>query len=114
MPQQSRRLIRHDERQCLSALPGTRMELLSVGTKMLECMLFRVQPKSGSDGAYSHAGEEFIYMLAGTLEIWLDEMERHVLQAGDSFWFESNLGHRWFNPAEEEAALIWINTPLTF
>jgi quercetin dioxygenase-like cupin family protein len=53
-------------------------------------------------------------MLAGTLEIWLDEMERHELQAGDSFWFESNLGHRWFNPAEEEAVLIWINTPLTF
>ena len=81
---------------------------------MLECMLFCVQPKCGSDGAYSHAGEEFIYMLAGTLEIWLDEMERHMLQAGDSFWFESNLGHRWFNPAEEEAVLIWINTPLTF
>jgi DNA-binding transcriptional MerR regulator/quercetin dioxygenase-like cupin family protein len=114
MPRQSRRLIRPDERQSLSALPGTRMELLSVGTKMLECMLFRVQPKCGSDGAYSHAGEEFIYMLAGTLEIWLDEMERHMLQAGDSFWFESNLGHRWFNPAEEEAVLIWINTPLTF
>jgi DNA-binding transcriptional MerR regulator len=48
MPQQSRRLIRPDERQCLSALPGTRMELLSVGTKMLECMLFCVQPKCGS------------------------------------------------------------------
>ena len=114
MPRQSRRLIRPDERQSLSALPGTRMELLSVGTKMLECMLFCVQPKCGSDGAYSHAGEEFIYMLAGTLEIWLDEMERHMLQAGDSFWFESNLGHRWFNPAAEEAVLIWINTPLTF
>jgi len=114
MPGHSRRLIRPDERRCLSALPGTRMELLSVGTKMLECMLFRVQPKCGSDGAYSHVGEEFIYMLAGTLEIWLDEMERHVLSPGDSFWFESNLGHRWFNPGEEEAVLIWINTPLTF
>ena len=113
-PPHSSRLIRPNERRCLSALPGTRMELLSVGTKMLECMLFRVQPKCGSDGAYSHVGEEFIYMLSGTLEVWLDEMERHVLRAGDSFWFESNLGHRWFNPADEEAVLIWINTPLTF
>jgi quercetin dioxygenase-like cupin family protein len=53
-------------------------------------------------------------MLHGTIEIWLGEEERYLLHAGDSFWFESNLGHRWFNPSEEEAVLIWINTPLTF
>ena len=90
------------------------MELLSIGTKMLECMFFRVPPKSGSDGTYSHVGEEFIYMLKDGLEFWLDELEVHELQEGDSFWFESNLGHRWFNPTDEEAVLIWVNTPLTF
>ena len=81
---------------------------------MLECMLFRVARRAGSDGSYSHAGEEFIYMLRGELEIWLDETERHVLRASDGFWFESNLGHRWFNPSSEEAVLIWVNTPPTF
>jgi quercetin dioxygenase-like cupin family protein len=81
---------------------------------MLECHFFRVSPGAGSDGAYSHAGEEFIFMLKGSLEIWLDELECHVLQAGDSFWFESNVGHRWFNSSNEEAALIWVNTPITF
>jgi quercetin dioxygenase-like cupin family protein len=85
------------------------IELLSVDTKMLEPMLFRIPPSAGSDGAYSHAGEEFIYMLKGTLEVWLGETECYRLQPGDSFWFESNLGHRWFNPSEEEAVLIWIN-----
>ena len=90
------------------------IELLSMGTRMLECMIFRVPPGAGSDGSYSHAGEEFIYMLQGELEIWLDEWERYVLKPGDSFWFESNLGHRWFNPSSEEAMLIWVNTPLTF
>ncbi len=72
-------------------------------------------PASRSDGSYSHAGEEFIYMLQGTLEIWLDELERNTLYAGDTFWFESGRGHRWFNPLnDEEAVLIWVNTPLTF
>lgn len=113
-PRGSRRLIRPNQRRALNTESGVRMELLSVGTKMLECHLFRVPPKSGSDGSYAHAGEEFIYMLEGELEIWLDEMECHTLQPGDSFWFESNLGHRWFNPSEAEAVLIWVNTPLTF
>ena len=47
------------------------IELLSIGNKMLEPMLFRVPPKAGSDGSYSHVGEEFNYMLKGMLEIWL-------------------------------------------
>jgi DNA-binding transcriptional MerR regulator/quercetin dioxygenase-like cupin family protein len=114
MPRHARRLVRPDQRRVLKTESGVSIELLSIGTKMLECMIFRVAPKSGSDGSYSHAGEEFIYMLSGQLEIWLDEWECHTLEPGDSFWFESNLGHRWFNPSNEEAVLIWVNTPLTF
>lgn len=53
-------------------------------------------------------------MQAGTIEFWLDEMECHILKVGDSFWFDSNMGHRWFNAPEEEAVLLWVNTPITF
>ncbi len=114
VPKHVRRLIKPDQRRRLTTESGVCIDLLSIGTKMLECMLFRVPPNSGSDGSYSHAGEEFIYMLEGELEIWLDEWECHTLLPGDSFWFESNLGHRWFNPSKNEAVLIWVNTPLTF
>ena len=108
------RLVKPNERRVLEVHPGVRMELLSSGAPMLQSMLFRVAPLAGSDGSYSHQGEEFIYMISGTLEIWLDELQCFVLQAGDSFWFESTHGHRWFNPGETEAALFWINTPPTF
>lgn len=114
MPKHARRLIPSHQRQVLRTESGVSIELLSIGTKMLECMIFRVASGAGSDGAYSHVGEEFIYMLEGELEIWLDEIECHTLRPGDSFWFESNLGHRWFNPSQKEAVLIWVNTPLTF
>ena len=108
------RLVKPNERRVLEVDPGVRMELLSTGAPMLQSMLFRVAPLAGSDGSYSHQGEEFIYMISGTLEIWLDELQCFVLQAGDSFWFESTHGHRWFNPGDTEAALLWINTPPTF
>jgi len=114
LPAQGRRLLRPGQRRVLRTDSGVDIELLSIGNKMLEPMLFRVPPRAGSDGSYSHVGEEFIYMLKGTLEIWLGELERHLLRAGDSFWFESNVGHRWFNPSDEDALLIWVNTPLTF
>jgi DNA-binding transcriptional MerR regulator/quercetin dioxygenase-like cupin family protein len=115
LPQQSSRLIRPNKRRVLRTESGVAMELLSEGSRMLQSMLFRLPPGSGSDGAYSHAGEEFICMLKGSLEIWLDELERNVLHEGDAFWFESNRGHRWFNPSrDQEAVLLWVNTPPTF
>jgi quercetin dioxygenase-like cupin family protein len=108
------RLVKPNERRVLEVHPGVRMELLSSGAPMLQSMLFRVAPLAGSEGSYSHQGEEFIFMISGTLEIWLDELQCFVLQAGDSFWFESTHGHRWFNPGDTEAAMLWINTPPTF
>lgn len=113
-PKQPSRLVRPKDRRVLQTASRVRMEMLSQGTTMLQCMLFRVAPGSGSDGAYSHTGEEFIYMLGGTLEMWLDEVECHTLRPGDSFWFASTLGHRWYNPGEVDAVLIWVNTPPTF
>lgn len=113
-PRDTGRIVHARDRRVLQTPSGVRMELLSSGATMLESMLFRVAPGAGSDGSYSHQGEEFIFMLQGTLEVWLDELECHVLEAGDSFWFESMLGHRWFNPSDAEAVLLWINTPPTF
>jgi DNA-binding transcriptional MerR regulator/quercetin dioxygenase-like cupin family protein len=114
LPERSSRLIRRQDRRVLRTKTNVIMEVLSIGTKMLECMLFRVPPGSGSDGAYSHQGEEFVYMLSGTIEFWLDETECHILRAGDSFWFNSSMGHRWLNASDKEAALLWVNTPVTF
>lgn len=114
LPKHSGRLVRPRDRRAIQTQSGVRIELLSVGAKQLESQLFRVPPGAGSDGSYSHQGEEFIYMVQGTLELWLDELECHTLHEGDSFWFESTLGHRWYNPSDEEAVLLWINTPPTF
>jgi DNA-binding transcriptional MerR regulator/quercetin dioxygenase-like cupin family protein len=114
MPRRPKRLVRPRDRQVIETASGIRMELLSVGTRQLQSMLFRVPPGAGSDGSYSHEGEEFIYMLSGTLELWLDELECHTLREGDGFWFESRHGHRWFNPLKKDAVLLWVNTPPTF
>jgi len=53
-------------------------------------------------------------MLKGELEIWLDESECYVLHENESFWFESNRGHRWYNPGKKESVIVWVNTPPTF
>ena len=109
LPGKSSRRLRPSDRQVLQAHPGVNIELLAPASSRLESMLFRAAPGSGNAGPYVHDGEELVYVLSGSIEIWLDEHEHFELRAGDSFWFESTRGHRWLNPsATEEAKVVWV------
>jgi DNA-binding transcriptional MerR regulator/mannose-6-phosphate isomerase-like protein (cupin superfamily) len=106
--------VRPQDRKILEAGPGVRMELLSWGNTVMEPHLFRVAPSAGSGESYAHAGEEFLYILKGAIEIELDGSEKLRLEEGDSFYFESSMQHRWNNPGKKEAWVLWVNTPPTF
>ena len=111
--QDPRRLVRPEDRVALSER-GVRMELLAFGVRQMEAHLFRIAPRATSGGTYQHEGEEFIYMLSGKFEIWLNDLEHYVLHAGDSLYFPSELPHRWRALGDAGALLLWINTPCTF
>lgn len=108
------KLVRPADRKVLETQPGTRIELLALGQTLMESQLWRVAPGASSGGAYSHEGEEFIFVIRGRFEIWLDEVEHYLLRPGDSLYFSSTQSHRWLNPGRTETQLLWINTPPTF
>jgi transcriptional regulator with XRE-family HTH domain len=108
------RLVRPAQRKILEATPDVRMELLAWGNTVMEPHLFRVKPGGGSGESYSHEGEEFLHVLRGDFEIWLNRGEHYRLKPGDSLYFESSIPHRWKNPGRKETWLLWINTPPTF
>jgi transcriptional regulator with XRE-family HTH domain len=112
--ERSRRLVRAAERRILRPEPGVQMELLALGKHQIEPHLFRLAPRASSGGSYEHDGEEFVYVLEGKLEIWLDEVERYVLEPGDSLCFASTYAHRWRSLGDRELVALWINTPPTF
>jgi len=107
-------LVRPSERRQLDASDGVRMELLAWGNPVMEPHLFHVAPGAGSgEEEYSHEGEEFLFILAGTLDLVVNG-EEYRLQKGDSFYFESSTPHRWMNRTKKEAVVLWVNTPPTF
>jgi DNA-binding transcriptional MerR regulator/quercetin dioxygenase-like cupin family protein len=109
-----RKLVCPKDRRQLSNEPGVHIELLSLGTHMMEPHLYRLAPGTSSGGSYHHQGEEFIYVLSGCCELWLDEVEHYRIEKGDSLYFSSTQAHRWSVPGDQEAVLLWINTPPTF
>jgi DNA-binding transcriptional MerR regulator/quercetin dioxygenase-like cupin family protein len=110
----SLRLVRPPDRKVLRPEPGVQMELLVLGRSQMEPHIFRIAPGVSSGGSYHHEGEEFIHVLQGSLELWLDEIERYVLMPGDTLHFESTHAHRWKSLSEKETILLWVNTPPTF
>lgn len=95
-------------------IPGVRIDDLSGTAQLLEPQRFSVEPGHGSGGEYAHEGEEFLYVLEGTLSITLDQREHFDVEAGMSLCFESRRRHRWWNPGSVVTRVLWINTPRTF
>lgn len=82
--------------------------------RRLGLLLCRLLPGASSGGeAYTHEGEEAGVLLSGTLEIEVDG-RRFLLHGGDSFAFQSSRPHRYRNPGEEEAVIVWALTPPSF
>ena len=79
--------------------------------------LFHLQPQPDAVQEdiemYSHAGEEFTYILEGIVTVYLDA-QVHTLYPGDSFHIPSNVRHNWANLTNKPAKLLSINYPNPF
>ena len=80
---------------------------------LLQANIHIVAPGEASDGLIEHVGEEVGFVLEGTLELVLGS-ERHLIQAGDAFYFSSQTPHGYRNVGKVVARIFWANTPATF
>ncbi len=78
-----------------------------------KCCIPRFPPAPYSQQSYSHDGEEAGYLLSGRFELWVGE-RYFQLNEGDSFSFSSQEPHRYGNPGDVDAVVIWVITPPTF
>ncbi|ALN74802.1 MULTISPECIES: cupin domain-containing protein [unclassified Aureimonas] len=80
---------------------------------LLQCNIHHIERGGGSDGPISHAGEEVGYIVAGEVELMVEDRTFH-LKVGDAFAFRSDLPHHYRNMGAERASIFWVNTPPTF
>lgn len=87
-------------------LPSTRSSLLQAN-------IHEVAPGGGGHGLIVHAGEEFGYVLEGTIDLTVGDTTLRI-GVGDSFSFSSEHPHGYVNPGKTVARILWVNTPPTF
>ena len=88
--------------------------MISPGSdRLLQGNLHHIDPDAASEGEITHAGEEFGYVLAGIVELFVaGQMFR--LAEGDAFHFGSERPHAYRNIGAASARILWINTPPTY
>ena len=89
---------------------GVSEERLWDGQTLMEPRVLTVEPGAGGEGGAGHAGEQFVYVLEGSLEVTLDARERYVLAVGDSLCCPGGVVRSWRNPGRIGARVIWVHS----
>jgi transcriptional regulator with XRE-family HTH domain len=106
-------ILRHKDRQKVN-VSGSKLLfeiLIHQGPdKKMDARLATIYPGGGSGGSYTHPGEEFGYILKGTLELTVED-KTYTLQKGDTFYFHSTRSHQFHNRGDEKVEVLWVNHP---
>ena len=111
--EQGQPLVRREERPVMRWDNGVTFEEMASGEKAMDPSYIRVPPGAGSEGFYSHNGEEFIYVISGVMHVELKEQGAYEVRAGDTLYFPSTTPHRWW-AGDEPVEAVYVNTPPTF
>lgn len=107
-------VVRKGTRQNIHYDDGIYDQLLTPSPSgQIEMVHSRFPPGAYNRTSYTHEGEEVGYVLTGTFELWVGE-KHFLLGEGDSFRFASSEPHRYGNPGEADAVVLWVITPPTY
>lgn len=85
------------------------IESLGTGLRnqQIEPFLVTVLPGQKSNKPITHAGQEFVYCLSGTINYRVNDIV-YVMEHGHSLLFDAALPHCFWNPGTEPAQLIFV------
>ena len=79
----------------------------------MEPILLKLNPNESTPIDYPHEGEEFGYVIEGTIIVCLDN-QKFKCKKGETFYYESSKTHYIINNGSSIAKIIWISSPPNF
>jgi len=56
-----------------------------------------------------HRGEEFMYVISGSLTLYTEHYRPLMMAAGDSVYYDSGMGHGCVSTSAEDARVLWVS-----
>ena len=79
----------------------------------MEPIMITIEPGGRYIEEEPHEGEEFGYVLAGSIYVHIGEKKNKV-KKGESFYFRPKANHYISNEGKTTAKVIWVSTPPSF
>ncbi|MBM7583343.1 transcriptional regulator with XRE-family HTH domain [Caldicoprobacter guelmensis] len=79
----------------------------------MEPILMQLEPGGSSSEDNPHDGEEFGYVISGSINLYLGN-RKYKVRKGESFYFKANQVHRIENAGKAKAVVLWISSPPSF
>lgn len=109
-----RRCITKRGKGAVHPTPQYRYEMLctELSQKHFTPLLTRIKARDIAEfpELLRHAGEEFIFVVSGTIELHTEFYEPARLDAGDSCYFDSKMGHACISVGDGDAVVVWITS----
>ncbi len=100
----SERVPMYDEPKGVSS----HLLMSDVETKKIDPVLVTLAPGAQTEEESYHEGDEFGYVIQGSVDLWLDGV-RHRLSQGDCFYYRADKKHMLKNPSKKkESVVLWI------
>jgi transcriptional regulator with XRE-family HTH domain len=105
-------------REELTDIGSGAVELRLVGSRLAKRSMSILQERYGAHAdtgteMLTHAGEEGGVVVKGRIELTVGG-ESRILGAGDAYYFNSTMPHRFKNPGREECEIVSASSPPTF
>ena len=103
-------MVKHGQGQHIDTYNIKRELLAATDDASMEMILTTFAPHTKSGKLDAHQGEEFIWVIDGTLEVSVGDC-KYVLSSGDSVYYRSSVQHSWANKTSEACKVLWVMTP---
>ena len=75
--------------------------------KVINPFIITLTPHANDQTIFSHEGQEMMLVLEGTMEFWFGD-EKHIIEAGDCVYFDSEVFHRGQCVGDNEAKVLVV------
>jgi quercetin dioxygenase-like cupin family protein len=105
-------LRKGDARHFSSPADGLKVFLLSPDTKRdMMVAIAQYEPGGTFSDSRHHGGEEFVYVLSGSIVFELEGSKATTLRPGDSVYYKGDLTHSFRNASDGETRVLVVVVP---
>jgi len=84
--------------------------LITQGNNEMWAAIVDVPAKTDSGDYARHGGEEFVFVLKGSVIYDLENRDPYVLNENDTLYYPNHIGHRWVNINDQNTQILLVST----